>query len=125
MTAVLAVLVALTEGVATQAPPAVGAPAPQYDLAGAWVPIIHEDGNNRAQGGEYEILAGLPLNEAARVRWEAFSEDQWSLVELQCRRFLSTWSMRTVHVPFRVTTEFAPDGQRIVAFNLNFQSAGA
>src|SRR5882672_6222609 len=79
MTAVLAVLVALTGGVATQAPPAVGAPAPQYDLAGAWVPIIHEDGNNRAQGGEYEILAGLPLNEAARVRWEAFSEDQWSL----------------------------------------------
>ena len=47
----------------------------QYDLAGGWVPIVHEDGNNRAAGGEYEILAGLPLNDAARMRWEAFNEE--------------------------------------------------
>src|SRR5262245_32765322 len=95
MTLVLALLVASTWRVGTQEPPAEGGPAPrnnvQYDLSGNWVPIVHEDANNRAAGGEYEALAGLPLNGAGRMRWEAFSEDQTSLLEFQCRRYTSQY----------------------------------
>jgi len=126
--AVLVLPVALTWRVATQAPPAEGARAPQqnlqYDLSGGWVPIVHEDANNRAAGGEYEILAGLPVNEAGRMRWEAFSENQVGLLEFQCRRYTSPYSLRSAHAILWITTEFAPDSQRIIAFNLNYQPGG-
>lgn len=128
ITAVLALLVAVTGGVATQAPPAEGGPPPrsdiQYDLAGGWAPIVHEDANNRAAGGEYEALAGLPLNDAARMRWEAFNENQVGLLEFQCRRYTSPYSMRSAHALLWITTEYAPDTHRIAAFRLNFQTAG-
>jgi len=97
---------------------------PQYDFSGGWVPIIHEDGNNRAVGGEYEELAGLPVNQAARLRYEAFSEDTTSLLEFQCRRFITPYSTRTAHAILWITTEFAPDTQRVVAFRLNYQPNG-
>lgn len=128
ITAVLALTVALTAGVATQAPPAEGGPAPQtgvqFDLAGGWVPIVHEDANNRAAGGEYEILAGLPLNDAARMRWEAFNENQVGLLEFQCRRYLSPYSMRSAHSLLWITTDYVPDSLRIASFTVHFQTAG-
>src|SRR5512139_504174 len=91
ITVLLALVVGLTWPVATQEGSIVARPEAgrqndvQYDLAGGWVPIVHEDANNRAAGGEYEILAGLPLNDEARGRWEAFNENQTSLLEFQCR----------------------------------------
>jgi hypothetical protein len=125
---VLALIVAFTWRVATQAPPGEGAPAPQrelqYDLSGTWVPIVHEDANNRAAGGEYEVLAGLPLNEAARMRWETFNENQVGLLEFQCRRYTTPYSLRSAHAILWITTEFAPDSQKIAAFHLNYQPAG-
>jgi hypothetical protein len=125
--AVLVLPVALTGGVATQAPPA-PVPVPQndvqYDLSGGWVPIVHEDGNNRTAGGEYEILAGLPLNDAGRMRWETFNENQTSLLEFQCRRYLSQYSMRSAHSNLWIRAEYAPDSQRIAAYHVNFQPQG-
>jgi hypothetical protein len=128
--AVLAMLAGMNWPVATQegTPVPSRAPAPQnnvqYDLSGGWVPIVHEDANNRAVGGEYEILAGLPLNDAARMRWEAFNESQTSLLEFQCRRYLSQYSMRSAHANLWIQAEFAPDSQRIAAYKINFQPAG-
>ena len=128
MLAVLGLPIVLTGGVATQAPPAPGAQAPQetiqYDLSGGWVPIVHEDGNNRTAGGEYEILAGLPLNDAARMRWEAFNENQTSLLEFQCRRYLSQYSFRSAHAALWIKTQYMPDSQRIAAYEIYFQPAG-
>lgn len=127
MAAVLTLLVALHWPVDTQegSPLAGRAPTPQadvqYDLSGGWVPIIHEDGNNRAVGGEYEILAGLPVNDAARMRYEAYSEDQTALLEFQCRRFITPYSTRTAHAILWITTELAPTSQRIVAYKVNYQ----
>src|SRR5262245_16958197 len=97
-------LVALSAGAATQQAPAT-APELQYDSSGNWVPIIHEDGNNRATGGVFEIHAGLPLNDAARMRVDAFNEDQTALPELQCRRFITPYSTRTAHAVLLITTE--------------------
>jgi hypothetical protein len=128
LSAAVALSVLISSGVATQGPPAEGGAPPregiQYDLAGGWIPIVHEDANNRAVGGEYEILAGLPLNDAARSRWEAFNENQVSLPEFQCRRYLSTYSMRTAHANLWIRSEYAPDSQRIAAYQINFQPAG-
>jgi hypothetical protein len=97
----------------------------QYDISGGWVPVVHEDANNRQNGGEYEELAGLPVNEAARMRYESFSEDQVSLLEFQCRRYTSPYSTRTAHATIWITTELAPDSQQIVAFRINYRSGGA
>lgn len=129
-TAVVALLVALTWPVATQEGSIVARPEPgrlndaQYDLAGGWVPIIHEDANNRAAGGEYEILAGLPLNDEARGRWEAFNENQTSLLEFQCRRYTSTYSMRSSHTNFWIRTEYEQDSKRIKSYQIDFQTTG-
>jgi hypothetical protein len=129
-TVVVALLAGLTWPVATQEGSIVAGPAPvrenavQYDFSGGWVPIIHEDGNNRAVGGEYEITAGLPLNEAARMRYEAYSEDQTSLLEFQCRRFITPYSTRTAHAILWITTELEPTTQRVAAFRLNYQHNG-
>jgi len=121
----LALPVILTGGVATQTPaPTAPPPQLQYDISGSWVPIVHEDANNRTAGGEYEILAGLPLNDAGRSRWETFNENQTSLLEFQCRRYLSTYAMRTSHTNFSIRTEFAPNSQRVAAYHIYFQPAG-
>lgn len=121
---------------ATQQPaaPAVAAPPRydnQYDLSGNWIPIIHEDGNNRQTGGVFEIHAGLPLNDAARARHEAYSEDETALLELQCRRFITPYSTRTAHAILHITADVAPAGDlrtqtstEIVAYHLNYQHNG-
>ena len=116
---------------APAAPLAPTLPSLQYDLSGNWIPIIHEDGNNRATGGVYEIHAGLPLNEAARVRSDTYSEDETALIELQCRRFITPYSTRTAHAILLITTEVAqvgdhsgPPGNQIVAYNINYQHNG-
>ena len=41
--------------------------------------------------------SGLPLNDAARMRWEAFDENQVGLLEFQCRRYTSPYSLRSAH----------------------------
>lgn len=120
----LALPVVLTGGVVTQTPSAPAALQTQMDIAGGWVPIVHEDANNRAAGGEYEILAGLPLNDEARTRWETFNENQTSLLEFQCRRYTSTYSMRSAHTNFWIRSEYVPDTKRIAAFKIDFQTNG-
>lgn len=56
----------------------------QVELGGLWEAKYFEDGLERRGGpriGEYQ---GLPINEAARVRADAWSASYWTIPERQC-----------------------------------------
>ena len=119
--AALALVVASTTFVATQAPQATEREtAPQYDLSGTWAPIVHEDAVERNVGGEYEQLAGIPVNDAARLRYESYSESQVSLPEFQCRRDMAEYGMRGTQATLRISMVFEPGTQRIQSFDIHF-----
>ena len=49
----------------------VAAPAParaQIDMNGVWAPIFHEDQPERVPGPDIGDYAGLPINDALRLR---------------------------------------------------------
>ena len=46
--------------------------AAQVDFSGVWAPIMHEDSIERAAGPDIGDFLGLPINDAARQRAEAW-----------------------------------------------------
>jgi hypothetical protein len=119
--AAVALMVMSTPFVATQGPAGPNVEtSPQYDLSGTWVPIVHEDASDRNVGVVYDTLACIPVNEAGRVRFESYSEDQVSLPEFQCRRDMAEYGIRGTQATLHILTEFAPGTQRIQAYNIYF-----
>src|SRR6185295_15212827 len=58
----------------------------QFDFAGQWVPLFHEDYPDRLPGPELGDYTGLPINDAARLRADSWDADRISVVsEYQCR----------------------------------------
>lgn len=81
----------------------------QADFAGEWVPLFHEDNPERLPGPELGDYMGIPINNAARLRGDAYDADRISVVaEYQCRPHGGDYSMRGL-ANMRVTEEFGPD----------------
>lgn len=57
----------------------------QVDFSGEWAPRIYEEQLERIPGRELGNYLGLPINEAARQRGEAYQGSLLTLPELQCR----------------------------------------
>ena len=89
---------------------AMGVPAfAQMDFTGEWVPLFHEDNPERLPGPELGDYMGIPLNNAGRLRGDAYDADRISVVsEYQCRPHGGDYSMRGL-ANMRVTEEFGPD----------------
>jgi hypothetical protein len=62
-----------------------GTAGAQVNLAGQWTGFYHEDEPDRLPGPELGDYGGLPLNEAARHRAQAWSASILSLPLYQCR----------------------------------------
>ncbi len=97
------------------------APAPSWaqdvNFSGSWVPIFHEDGPERLPGPELADYAGMPINEAARMRGDSYDADRISIVmEYQCRQHGGDYSMRGLS-NLRILREIDPLTQRAVAFH--------
>jgi hypothetical protein len=87
--------------------------AQEIDFTGSWVPIFHEDGPERIPGPELADYAGLPINDAARLRGDSYDADRISAVsEYQCRQHASDYGMRGLS-NMRITTDFDPLTQRM------------
>ena len=52
----------------------------QADFAGNWAPLYHEDFPERIPGPELGDYAGIPLNEAGRLRADSWDADRISVV---------------------------------------------
>src|SRR6187549_1155272 len=87
----------------------------QIDLSGDWAPLYHEDGPERLPGPELGDYAGLPLNEAGRLRANSYDADRISVVqEYQCRPHSSDYGLRGLG-NLRIWNEVEPATQRTVA----------
>ena len=59
--------------------------AGQINLVGQWTGFYHEDEPDRLPGPELGDYGGLPINESARMRAQAWSASILSVPEYQCR----------------------------------------
>ena len=99
------------------------APAPavaQIDLGGVWAPIFHEDQPERVPGPEIGDYAGLPINDAARLRADSWDASLLTLPEHQCKPHPSTYGFRGVG-NLRITPNFDDATQRLIKINTQIQ----
>ena len=106
---------------------AAGEPAQAQEIffGGQWVPIYHEDGPERLPGPELADYAGLPINDAARLRGDSYDGDRISAVmEYQCRQHASDYGMRGL-ANMRIDVDFDRQTERMTALHtrINFHDA--
>ncbi|PCJ41751.1 MAG: hypothetical protein COA71_06990 [SAR86 cluster bacterium] len=65
-------------------------------IFGHWDPIMHEDFEERIPGPFVGDYAGLPINEAARMRADSWQPSLLTLPEHQCKPHPSTYGFRGV-----------------------------
>ncbi len=109
----LAILVA-----AAFAPPAFA----QVDFSGEWAPLYHEDNIERVPGPELGDYTGIPVNNAARLRGDAYDADRIAVVpEYQCRPHGADYSMRGA-ANMRIDQEY-DSAERLIAIHtrMSFQ----
>jgi hypothetical protein len=93
------------------------AAAQETDFTGEWVPIFHEDGPERIPGPELADYAGLPINDAARLRADSYDANRISVVpEYQCRQHAADYGMRGL-ANMRILTDYDPLTQRMTAIH--------
>jgi cyclase len=98
-----------------------GAPAfAQVDLSGVWAVRYHEDSFERVQGSELGDYLGLPLNDEARLRADAWSAEIHALPEWQCRPHPTDYIWRSVQ-PVRIWKDVHPVTGQVTAYHANFQ----
>ena len=94
--------------------------AAQVDFSGVWAPIMHEDSVERAAGPDIGDFLGLPINDAARQRAEAWDASLLTLPEHQCKPHPSTYGFRGVG-NLRIWNDVDPDSGRVVTVHTHIQ----
>jgi hypothetical protein len=56
----------------------------QVDLSGEWGQKVHEDLPERGHGPEIGDYTGLPINDQARARADAWTAEKWTMPEHEC-----------------------------------------
>ncbi|HEU4690706.1 MAG TPA: MBL fold metallo-hydrolase, partial [Vicinamibacterales bacterium] len=100
---------------------AVASPAlAQVDLTGMWAPIFHEDQIERIPGPDVGDYAGLPINDAMRMRADSWDASLLTLPEHQCKPHPSTYGFRGVG-NLRISAEVNEKTQSIVKLHTHIQ----
>ena len=92
----------------------------QVDLTGMWAPIFHEDQVERIPGPDVGDYAGLPINDAMRLRADSWDASLLTLPEHQCKPHPSTYGFRGVG-NLRVTADFNDKTQSIIKLHTHIQ----
>ncbi len=89
----------------------------ETDLSGRWAPRYHEDWQERLPSPEIGDYTGLPINESARAKADAWEESVITEPERQCIPHASTYNL---HGPsnFRIWSETDATTGTIVAWKL-------
>jgi len=96
---------------------AAGAPAAaQVNLAGVWSATYAEDWPDRIPGPELGDYAGLPLNDANRLRAQSWSASILSVPDYQCRVHPSDYANSFADI--RVWEEIDTETQELIAIRL-------
>ncbi len=87
----------------------------QIDPAGEWAPRFHEDQPERIPGPEIGDYSGLPINNAARLRGDAWDASLLTVPEHQCKPHPSDYSPRGP-ANLRISKLIDRDTQQVVAY---------
>jgi glyoxylase-like metal-dependent hydrolase (beta-lactamase superfamily II) len=87
----------------------------QIDPAGEWAPRFHEDQPERIPGPEIGDYLGLPINNAARLRGDAWDASLLTVPEHQCKPHPSDYSPRGP-ANLRIAKVIDRDTQQLVAY---------
>jgi len=95
----------------------------QSDITGKWSPRYHEDSQDRIEGPDLGDYTGIPLNDAARFRADAWDASQLSLPERQCMPHPADY---TTHGPsdMRILEEVDLASQAVVAYHMHIRTDG-
>jgi glyoxylase-like metal-dependent hydrolase (beta-lactamase superfamily II) len=88
----------------------------QVDFSGEWAPRFWEDQPERVPGPELGDYLGIPINEAARLRAEAWDASIQTLPEWQCRPHSADYIWRGPS-NLRISKEVDPVSREITAFH--------
>src|SRR5204863_867008 len=92
----------------------------QVDLTGIWAPLFHEDQVERIPGPDVGDYAGLPINDASRLRADTWDASLLTLPEHQCKPHPSTYGFRGVG-NLRILPEFSDATQQLIKINTQIQ----
>jgi hypothetical protein len=92
----------------------------QIDLSGIWAPIFHEDQVERIPGPDVGDFAGLPINDAARLRADTWESSLLTLPEHQCKPHPSTYGFRGVG-NLRIWNVIDEDTQQLLKIRTHIQ----
>jgi glyoxylase-like metal-dependent hydrolase (beta-lactamase superfamily II) len=92
----------------------------QVDLTGMWAPIFHEDQVERIPGPDVGDYAGLPINDALRMRADSWDASLLTLPEHQCKPHPSTYGFRGVG-NLRITADIDDKTQSIIKLHTHIQ----
>jgi glyoxylase-like metal-dependent hydrolase (beta-lactamase superfamily II) len=88
----------------------------QIDPTGEWSPRYHEDQPERRPGPEIGDYLGLPINNAARLRGDAWDASLLTVPEHQCKPHPSDYSPRGP-AELRIAKVIDRDTQQVIAYH--------
>ncbi|MGH9148121.1 MAG: hypothetical protein ACRD1Q_15525, partial [Vicinamibacterales bacterium] len=97
-----------------------GPASAQIDLSGIWAPLFHEDQVERVPGPDAGDYAGLPINDALRLRADSWDASLLTLPEHQCKPHPSTYGFRGVG-NLRIWSDVDPTTQRMLRISTHIQ----
>ena len=86
------------------------------DLSGGWGQRFHEDLPERGAGPDIGDYAGLPINDAARLRADSWDAGKWTMPERQCEPHPADYAPRGP-ASMRMTSSIDPVSQDVVAWH--------
>ena len=91
----------------------------QFDLAGEWLAIVHEDGEHRGSGPRLGDYTGLPINDAARQKAEAWDASILSQPEQQANPHPAQYSFRGPGPDLRIEKILDPATDELIGYRTN------
>jgi cyclase len=92
----------------------------QIDMVGHWAPVFHEDFSERRPGPAIGDYVGLPINDAARRRGDAWSASLLTLPEHQCKPHPVAYGYRGP-ANMRITQDVDADTQALVRITIHIE----
>jgi hypothetical protein len=89
----------------------------QMNLAGGWAQRFHEDLPERGAGPEIGDYLGIPINDAARRRADAWDASKWTIPERQCEPHPADYGPRGP-ANLRIASDVDPISQDVTAWHV-------
>ncbi|MGE0594646.1 MAG: hypothetical protein AB7G23_09020 [Vicinamibacterales bacterium] len=88
----------------------------QFDIAGMWAPLLHEDWFHRIPGATLGDYTGIPINAAARQKAEAWDAQVLNQQERQMQPHPAQYSFRGPGPQLRIDRILEPVTDRVIGY---------